>query len=623
MDKTKYTADWQEGIVQYEQKELATDQRRLFRVCGEHLRACLTNAPELSVFEMENRLRAQLARHRKSNGEPLSRAYVTNLIWAFGRIIEASPKREFSTDAATAWREALCRKNELLNRKTSAAIPHFLAFVAKENWTLTPKTIEETSAFKSYLVELGFKTERVNLYPRVVRRLIRDSNLLIEPVKAQFTMPTEVDDLLNRMKAVAVKQKDAAGSGRKTLREHRAQKQLIRVGPRTWKKIERTFRLYLKHQIVIGRYASSDGWETLFDVERVSDYFDHRNADTKTSITAKTGESILSSLSKVMIFLREMGELSLDEKQFAFLKYQLWTLNKDIHENFEKKSNAEREALAGAIPLYESIYPIYLKYVLSAWRKIDSVGLPAPDEALALRGLVLLILSIEFGWRPEDYATTLTVDHISRIERPTQRPFYFFRFIPSKTAWRKPPPVATAPFPPWFDHILTRYLSCLEKLRGDKLLSNRQLIPRLYMLADDPDDRAAVEALIATREIDTYNRTISRMIKIHCERAVGKPLTANVLRKSIASFFQRYTLPGLYMFTGRSASRETELQTQMEVKSYASPGSSNPEALLSVRYGERVRGILKVDEHIQNIQKTILSKELRATFKSKSTDAAI
>lgn len=609
MDKTKYTADWQVGIAHYEEKELATDQRRLFRVCSEHLRTCLTSAPELSVFEMENRLRAQLARHRKNNGDPLSRAYVTNLIWVFGRIIEASPKREFSTDAATAWREVLCRKNELLNRKTSAAIPHFLAFVAKENWTLSPKTIEETGAFKSYLVNLGFKTERVNLYPRVVRRLMRDSDLLIEPVKAPFTMPTEVDDVLNRMKAVAVKQKDAAGSVRKTLREHRAQKQLIRVGPRTWKKIERTFRLYLKHQIVIGRYAPSDGWETLFDVERVSDYFDHRNAEIKTSITAKTGESILSSLSKVMIFLREMGELPLDEKQFAFLKYQLWTLNKDIQENFEKKSNAEREALAGAIPLYEGIYPIYLKYVLSVWQKIDSVGLPPSDEALVLRGLILLILSIEFGWRPEDYAATLTVDHISRIERPSQKPFYFFRFIPSKTAWRKPPPVAAAPFPPWFDHILARYLSCLEKLREDKLLNNRQLVPRLYMLADNPDDRATAEALIAAREIDTYNRTISRMIKVHCERAVGKPLTANVLRKSIASFFQRYTLPGLYMFTGRSASKETELQTQMEVKSYASPGSSNPEALLSVRYGERVRGILKIEEHIQKFERALVSSK--------------
>lgn len=493
---------------------------------------------------------------------------------------------------------------------TSAAIPHFLASVAKEGWAVAPKILEETRAFKNYLLNLGFKSQRADLYPRSIRRIMRANNLLIETSKEVFEWPDEIILVLKRMKTIASKPKGVLLDGPKTLREHRTQKQSIRVLPRTWVKIERTFKIYLQHQISQQGYRPSDGWEILFDADRVSDYLDFRNANPQTEVTANTGESFLSSLSKVLIFLKEMGELSADEKHFEFLKYQLWTLNKAIHETFNKMSNVEREALSGAIPVYESIYPSYLEYVFKAWDKIDSKTLSPYKESMALRNIILLILSIEFGWRPQDFATTLMVDHISRIEGPTQKPFFFFRYIPSITAWRKKPPIATAPFPPWFAHILSRYLHCLEKLSSKKVLSNRQFFPRLHLtLIEDDEARAEKEKKIAGKEIDNYNRLMTRMIKANCERAVGKPLTANMLRKSLASFFQRFSLPGLYMFTGRSASKETELQTQMEIKSYTTPGSSNPEALLSVRYGEQVKTALNFEEHIKKIEKRLFPKK--------------
>lgn len=567
MTKANYTADWREGVSALQEKTDNQELLRYIRICEKWLEECF-QSDDRSIIDMELAFRIFLKKQRRSDGRLLSGRYINNLMSYFRKIIDESPKKQFFHESAEAWREVFIQKNENSSViPSSRAVEFFLAFIMTTGWDLRPLTAEEVAQFKTYLTTKGFDPhEGASNFARHIRRHLRAKNLFVDPHIPKFPVPKELEQVFEDMKSLALKG-HRSSIKKRTLRQAMQGDDLQPILEKTWKKVSRDFSRFV-HFLVDNRVVnlSSVNWSDAFEVTVITDYLDHRN-QIEEGITKSTAETVLASISKSMVLLHKCGHLQLTLEKLKSKKNALWALNAKLAEVFDKKGVLDKINDGPGLPLYEDIYLKFIDYFQKKYAHILKQRAKGQNVFPKQRDLLTLIFEVEYGWRPNDLVSTLTVDCVSLQKTRKGQEFFFIKYIPAKTAWRDNPSKVTAPLAPWYSPFFKEYLDDLEK--------------------------SETKLLVPTSSSASANRRMSSRISKLSYRVFKHSLSANSYRRIHASFFQRHSLPGLYLFTGRRADSSMSLQTEVELKVYA-PGATTPEALLEVRYGKRIREILGI-----------------------------
>ncbi|QDK36403.1 hypothetical protein [Bdellovibrio sp. NC01] len=568
MTKSNYTADWRGGVSALQEKTDNRELLRYLRICEKWLDACF-DLDDYSIVNMELEFRSFLAKQRRDNGQALSASYINNLMWCFRKIIDESPKKQFFHESSEAWRQVFIQNNESASVLPSPRAKElFLAFIMTVGWEVKPLSFDELAQFKAYLVTKDFDPfEGAHNFTKQIRCHLRKRELYVEPEAQTFSVPTELTSVFDDMKALALKGHKST-TKKKTLRQAMQEDDLQPILEKTWKKVSRDFIRYV-HFLVDNKFIklTNVDWSKAFATDVVTDYLDHRN-QLGDGITKNTAETLLASISKCMVLLEKTEHLTLNSQDMSTMKRNLWSLNPKLVEVFDKKGVLDKLSEGPGLPLYEGLYPQFMEYFKRESAKILKLKAQGVDTFRKQRDLLTFILEVEYGWRPNDLVQTLTVDCISAHQSRDGRDFFFISYIPSKTAWRTKAPKASAPLAPWYYSFFKTYLEELEK-RG-------------------------LKHLIPTTSSPSANRRMSTRITKLSYKLFKQKLGSTSYRRIHASFFQRHSLPGLYLFTGRTAKDNLSLQTEIELKVYA-PGATTPEALLEARYGRRVKDILGIE----------------------------
>ncbi len=545
------SANWQMGLKNLLADEAATNEKkRVLRICGDKLATITaTLPPELSTLDLENAIKAHL------RNEGLSSGYTNNLMSMFYKIVAASPKRTLDHVNATKWRALISQYNENSSVMRPVTVEYVATWVMQTGLEVGPLTHEQLMAFTGFLEQRGINPfESGTRYRRAFRKILIAAGLYDDKsIKHSYGILPEYEKLLKEMETSAMGLNRASATKVDLLAEDFGKaKEPIRAI--TWKKNKRIFIRYLNYQITRG-FDGRD-WTSIVHWKEIIEFVMSINGERP--MAPATASGMVTALIACFHHLRSLGYLKMNDDDFKKnVTDELW-LRLDRFEDYFEKAGKARVAL----PVYEKIYREFYENVLRDFKKNRNT-----TSARSLRKIVLAVFAVEFGWRPEDLKNTLRLEHIERRETLDGRKFYFVRYQPSKTNHGKSSMYASTALPPWFNEIFDLYFQ--------------------YVRENSPN-----EPLFSIAKMSTQISQLSF-------RYLGSKYSANSYRKMLASFFSRHKIPGLYMISGRVADKHLELITEMEMKHYAE-AATDEEALLEMRFGEKVRKILGIEDSVQS-----------------------
>lgn len=567
INKSQLTANWREGADAIRAITNNEESKKLLELCERQMHDCFKD-DVCSIHDMEARFKKHLV------GQNYSRGYVYNLMVPFHKILKASPTKEFFHEKADKWRKFFADgegDNEYsYNKTTLDALTWFLKYVINVGLDHKPLTTTETQAFQTYLVTKGFNpNERAYTLARCLRHVLKAKDFYINEAKPILKPAKQLVPILEKMKKAALSTSLSNLPVKKTLREIRENSKDRPIKENTFAKISRDFTRYGQYQIDERGFKFKD-WERVFTQDEVSDYLDYRNS-IDDGITEKTAETIVASIATSLRLINKAQITKLSPQKVDEIKTLLWMLSKNFGDVFTKKSIVAQKRDSGGLPLYENLYSQYVEYVQKQVSEIRSLELKKRNAFNLKKRLIILICTVEYGWRPEDLAQTITLSKIKTEKTQNGEEFLFFNYTPSKTAWRKNAPIVMAPVAPWFKHIFDDYISDL----GKNNLTD--FIPKNGFSA----------------KTSKFGRTMSLQIKKIAYGAFKQSLSANDFRRIHSNFFERRGIPALYRFVGRSANHDLLKLTEVEIKNY-SEGGTSAEGLLKVRYGDEMQRFLNI-----------------------------
>ena len=546
------SANWEMGLQNFmADKAIPSEEKRKARICGDKLAVIAVKlGPSPSELDLEDALKRHLREEGYRSG------YINNLMSVFYRIVAAAPKTPLCHENAAKWRAVIERFNENSSVMSTACMGYVLAWVTITGIEVMPLGQAQLMDFSKFLEDRGRNPfESVVSYRRQFRKILVAAGLYRETnVRHDYDVPAKYEKILAEMERLAT-----APHQRKKVKvdllaeDWSAEKGPIRLV--TWNRNKRNFVRYLKYQL--DRGFNGEDWRAIAHWKEILRFVIDLNEDNP--IAPNTATTMVVSVIACLRLLQSLGYLKMDSKEFeAAISDELWQRMDKFVDHFEKDGKPKSD-----LPPYEQIYRKFYENVMSDFKKVR-----AHKSSRTLQNMAIGILAVEFGWRPQDLKNTLRREHVRECRTRDGRRFYFVQYQPSKTYRGKSSASASAALPPWFNPIFDLYF---ERDRA----------------------RASSEPLFP---ITKMSERVSRM----SFRYLGEKYSANSYRKMLASFFQRYRLPGLYLMTGRTADRRLENITEVEMSHYAE-GATSEEMLLEIRYGAKVRKILGIEDLVANL----------------------
>lgn len=535
------SANWEMGLKAImEDGTITSEEKRKARICGDKITVATADLkPPISELDLEGAFRKHLL------NEGYKKSYINNLTSVLYRVIAASQKTPIFHEKASIWQSLINRYNENASVISAAGANYILMWVMAEGVELEPMGQNRLMSFTDFLEARGLNPYESGVrYRRELRKILAFNGLLQSPEKISYELPARYRKILDAMEKIATAPRSTNAAVNLLAEDWETQKAPIRSI--TWKKNKRNFIRYLQYQIQHG--FTGDSWASIAHWKEILRFVIDLNEGQP--IAPATAETIVVSIIACLRILRTTGHLKMTDKEFEkSVSEELWQRIDAFEDHFEKGGKAKPD-----LPPYEKIYRRFYEGVMSDFKKVRS-----HKSLRTLQNLVIAILAVEFGWRPQDLKSTLCLEHFKERETLDGRKFYFVQYQPSKTFKGKSSMTASAPLPPWFNDIFDSYFS---RVKAEKRTG--PLFP-----------------------IAKMSERICRM----SFRYLRKKYSANDYRKMLASFFSSHRIPGLYRLTGRVADRRLELITDIEISHYAE-GSTNEERLFDVRYGDKVRKIL-------------------------------
>lgn len=535
------SANWELGLKAImEDGTITGEEKRKARICGEKITVVTADlAPPISELELERAFRSHLL-----NGG-YKKSYINNLTSTLYRIIAVSPKEPIFHEKASNWQLLINRYNENASVISTAGANYILMWAMTEGIDVEPMDQARLMSFTDFLESRGLNPYESGVrYRRELRKILAFNGLLQCSEQISYELPAKYQKTLDAMEKVATAPRSTNAAVNLLAEDWETQKAPIR--PVTWKKNKRNFIRYLQFQIQRG--FAGDHWASIAHWKEILRFVIDLNEGQP--IAPATAETMVVSIIACLRILRTTGHLKMTDKEFEeSVSEELWQRIDAFEDHFEKGGKPKPD-----LPPYEKIYRRFYEGVMSDFKKVRT-----QKSLRTLQNIVISILSVEFGWRPQDLKSTLCLDHFKERETLDGRKFYFVQYQPSKTYKGKSSMTASAPVPPWFNEIFDLYFA--------RIRSEGRVGP-LFPIAK-------------------MSERICRM----SFRYLRRKYSANGYRKMLASFFSSHRIPGLYRLTGRVADRRLELITDIEISHYAE-GATNEERLLDVRYGEKVRKIL-------------------------------
>lgn len=552
------SANWQMGLTKLMADEaISSEEKRKARICGDKLAViAITLGPTPSELDLEDALKRHLREAGHRSG------YINNLMSIFYRIVAAAPKIALHHENAASWRSMIDRFNENSSVMRPACVNYVIAWVTIAGIPVEAIDQGGLMEFTKFLEGRGLNPyESATGYRRQFRKLLVAAELYTDSkTRHTYELPLKYEKIMSAMEQLAI----APGREKKSkvdllADDWSAEKEPIR--PVTWKRNKRNFIRYLNYQIARG-FDGKD-WSSIAHWKEVLRFV----VDTNKAkpMAPNTATTLVVSIIACLRLLRMTGHLNMTDKQFEeLISDELWQRMDKFEDHFEKGGKSHPN-----LPAYEQIYRKFYDSVTADFKKVRT-----HKSTRTLQNLVIGILAVEFGWRPQDLKSTLRRGNIRKCETRDGRQFYFVRYQPSKTYRGKSSASASAALPPWFNEIFDLYFA-----RTENIPPSAPLFP-----------------------VTKMSERVCRM----SYRYLGEKYSANSYRKMLASFFQRNKLPALYIMTGRTADRRLENITEVEMSHYAE-GATSEETLLEIRYGAKVRKILGVPEITHAYNRTALN----------------
>lgn len=547
------SANWELGLKNFmDDTTIPAEEKRKARVCGSKLAAVTPMMGSLpSELDLERALRSYLLKvdHKTS--------YINNLMSVFYRIIAVAPKTPLYHEKAAAWRTLICQHNENPSVMGPVTVEHIISWVTAIGLDVGPLTQDQLLQFTDFLEKRGLNPyEAGTNHRRAFRKILVKAGLFIDTtVKHNYEISAEYEAIIKEMEFLAL------APHRKTMKhldllsdDFGKAKEPIR--PITWNKNRRHFIRYLKYHLDKGfdgkNWNVISGWKPV--MEFTTDIHDVR------PIKAATAQDLVGGIISCLRLLLALGYIKMTESEFdQKVAGELW-LRIDRFEDYFPVSEKNLN-----LPLYEKIYRKFMEGALADFKKIRK-----NQSSRMLRSLVLAIFAFEFGWRPQDLQNTIRLEHIKELETLDGKKFYFVRYQPSKTNRGVSSMYANTALPPWFNEVFDLFFTQIRETQP-----NEPLFPIAHM-----------------------STKVSRL----SYRYFREKFSANDYRKMIGSFFSRHNMHGLYMITGRSADKDKEIVTEVELRHYVEAATSE-ESLLELRFGRKVRKVLEIEDLIENISK--------------------
>jgi hypothetical protein len=540
------SANWQMGLTKLMADEtVSSEEKRKARICGNKLAAI---AKTIGATPSELDLEDALKRHLREAGH--RSGYINNLMSVFYRMIAAAPKIALHHENAANWRELIDRFNESSSVMRPACVNYVIAWVTVIGIPVEAIDQGRLMEFTKFLEERGLNPyESATGYRRQFRKLLIAAGLYTDSeTRHTYDLPRKFEKIMSAMEQLAIAPCREKKSKVDLLADDwSSEKEPIR--PVTWKRNKRNFIRYLNYQITRG-FDGKD-WSAIAHWKEIIRFV--MDINENKPIAPNTATTLVVSIIACLRLLRTLGHLNMTDKQFdEIISDELWQRMDKFEDHFEKGGKPHPN-----LPAYEQIYRKFYESVTADFKKVRT-----HKSARTLQNLVIGILAVEYGWRPQDLKETLRREHIRKCKTLDGRHFYFVRYQPSKTYRGKSSATASAALPPWFNEVFDLYFARIEDASP-----STPLFP-----------------------VSKMSERVCRM----SYRYLGEKYSANSYRKMLASFFQRNKLPGLYFMTGRTADRRLENITEVEMSHYAEGGTSE-ETLLEIRFGKRVQKILGIE----------------------------
>lgn len=546
------SANWEIGLQNLmADNAIPSEEKRKARICGDKLAVIAAKlGPTPSELDLEDALKRHLREEDYRSG------YINNLMSVFYRIVATAPKTPLHHENAAKWRAVIERFNENSSVMSAACTNYVLTWVTTTGVEVTPLEQAHLLDFSKFLEARGRNPfESVASYRRQFRKILIAAGLYRETtVRYDYDVPAKYEKILAEMERLAT-----APHPKKKVKvdlladDWSAEKEPIRLV--TWNRNKRNFVRFLKHQLDHG--FDGENWQAIAHWKEILRFVIDLNENTP--IAPNTASTMVVSVIACLRLLRSLGYLKMDNKEFdAAISDELWQRMDKFEDHFEKGGKPRSD-----LPPYEQIYRGFYENVMADFKKVRG-----HKSSRTLQNMVIGILAAEFGWRPQDLKDTLCREHIRECRTRDGRRFYFVQYQPRKTYRGKSSASASAALPTWFNPIFDLYFE-----RNKERASSEPLFPIAKM---------------------------SERVKRMSFRYLGEKYSANSYRKMLASFFQRYRLPGLYLMTGRTADRRLENITEVEMSHYAE-GATSEETLLEIRYGAKARKILGIEDLVANL----------------------
>lgn len=546
------SANWELGLKNFmDDTTIPAEEKRKARVCGSKLAMITpTMEPTPSELDLERALKAYLL---KADHKP---SYINNLMSVFYRIVAASPKTPLYHEKAASWRTLICQHNENLSVIGPTAMEHIISWVTAIGLDVGPVTQDQLLQFTDFLEKRGLNPyEGGTRHRKSFRKVLVNAGLFIDTtVKHDYEISPEYEAVIKEMEILAT------APHRKTMKHldllsENFGKTKEPIRPITWKKNRRHFIRYLKYHLANG--FDGKNWNNLSVWKAVMEFT--MSVHKERPMKAATAQDLVSGIISCLRLLLSLGYVKMNEAEFdQKVSGELW-LRIDRFEDYfpisEKNLN---------LPLYEKIYRKFMEGALVDFGKIRKNQSPR-----MLRSLVLAIFAFEFGWRPQDLQDTIRLEHIKELETLDGQKFYFVRYQPSKTNKGVSSMYANTALPPWFNEVFDLFFAQIRETQP-----NEPLFPIAHM-----------------------STKVSRL----SYRYFREKFSANDYRKMIGSFFSRHNMHGLYMITGRSADKDKEIVTEVELRHYVEAATSE-ESLLELRFGKKVRKVLEIEDLIERVR---------------------
>ncbi|MDR3608157.1 MAG: hypothetical protein P4M08_12360, partial [Oligoflexia bacterium] len=431
------------------------------------------------------------------------------------------------------------------------------------------------AAFAAFLCKDGgfFKLDSsLRAYKRAIKKILRAAEFsFADPKKAPVfnaTIENWIVTLKNETLKIKIDDDSSSPAPKRKLRERakETRENAHRVKPATWEKTERNLRVYLgwwRERPNVSLETIQDAL-SLLSLDCFQDFTDH--ADEINRYTGSGVETIVDCLSRALRMSVRSHPSLINAEDAVERKRSLWHYNYDIKPHLKKPGVEFRIQEKGGAPkhyllfkgfkhsLHEILPGVARDHVLAEW--CEKEGNFAQAEKIryriAVRVFDLAIMAVwhTFANRPEDLHHRLLAAQVCRYQK-TEGDVFVLGYQPSKTEGNANPSEVEASLAPWFSDLFDYYLTdCRDRLYPGStcLFPAQKVMKEKYRQFAHPDEmRRGNLAEWAQRKSYKY---------------FGIALSANEMRKSLATFFEAEELMGLHRFMGHWMGHEKQKREQ-------------------------------------------------------------